>query len=135
MCLPPRGWPSRTLRRSVYADEYLRPWFEAVKAVVPPYTPFDAHTHIGSNDPDGYRSSTAELTEALEQIGSAAAVFPMHEPAGYPPANDHVIAEAEASQGRLVAFCRLDPHADNPAAEAERCLDKGARGLKLHPRA
>jgi uncharacterized protein len=119
----------------VYADEYLRPWFEAVRAVVPPYTPFDAHTHIGSNDPDGYKSSTEELTEALEQIGSRAAVFPMHEPAGYPPANDHVIAAAEASDGRLVAFCRLDPHADNPAAEAERCLDKGACGIKLHPRA
>ena len=31
-------------------------------------------------------------------------------------------------------FCRLDPH-DDPLAEAERCLDAGARGIKLHPRA
>jgi uncharacterized protein len=33
-----------------------------------------------------------------------------------------------------VAFCRLDP-ADDPLAEAARCLDAGARGIKLHPRA
>jgi len=45
-----------------------------------------------------------------------------------------VIAEAEASDGRLFAFCRLDPH-DDALAEAERALDRGARGIKLHPRA
>jgi hypothetical protein len=45
------------------------------------------------------------------------------------------MAEAEASGGRLVAFCRLDPHSGDAAAEAERCLDAGARGIKLHPRA
>ena len=119
----------------MYADEYLRPWYEAVVGVVPEYTPFDAHTHLGSNDPDGYSSSSAELLAALELIGSRAAVFPMHEPGGYPPANDFVLEQARESDGRLVAFCRLDPHAGDPAAEAERCLDAGARGIKLHPRA
>ena len=34
----------------------------------------------------------------------------------------------------MVAFCRLDPR-DHPAAEARRCLDAGAVGIKLHPRA
>jgi hypothetical protein len=62
-------------------------------------------------------------------------VFTMHEPGGYPPANDRVIAEAAESGGRLVPFCRLDPRAGDAAAEAERCLDAGARGIKLHPRA
>jgi uncharacterized protein len=119
----------------VYADEHLRPWYDAVVQTVPEYAPFDAHTHIGANDPDGYRSTTAELLDALDLIGSRAAVFPMHEPDGYPRANDFVLEQARESGGRLVAFCRLDPHADNPAAEAERCLDAGARGIKLHPRA
>ena len=41
---------------------------------------------------------------------------------------------AAASEGRLIPFCRLDP-AEEPVAEAERCLDAGARGIKLHPRA
>ena len=58
----------------------------------------------------------------------------MHEPDGYPGPNDVAIAAAAASGGRLVSFCRLDPR-DHPAAEARRCLDAGAVGIKLHPRA
>jgi len=58
----------------------------------------------------------------------------MHEPAGYPPANDLVLAAAAASGGRLVAFCRVDPRRD-AVAEVRRCLAAGAHGIKLHPRA
>jgi predicted TIM-barrel fold metal-dependent hydrolase len=119
----------------VYADQYLRPWFDAVAEQVPGFAPFDAHTHTGANDPDGYTLGIGELTAALDEIGSRAAVFTMHEPDGYPPANDRVLADADASGGKLLAFCRLDPHAGDAAAEAERCLDAGARGIKLHPRA
>jgi hypothetical protein len=66
--------------------------------------------------------------------GARAVVFPMHEPDGYPGPNDVAIAAAGASDGRLVSFCRLDPRV-SPAAEARRCLDAGAVGIKLHPRA
>jgi hypothetical protein len=61
----------------------------------------------------------------------------MHEPDGYPPANDRILEEARAAGGVLVPFCRLDPHVGGAEAarEAERCLDAGARGIKLHPRA
>jgi uncharacterized protein len=45
-----------------------------------------------------------------------------------------VLAWARESGGRVVPYCRLDP-ADDPVAEAERCLALGARGIKLHPRA
>jgi hypothetical protein len=119
----------------MYADDLLRPWHDALLDSLPPIASFDAHTHTGSNDPDGFRSSPADLLAALGEIGSRAAVFAMHEPSGYPPANDRVLAEAAASDGVLVPFCRLDPHSGDPAAEAERCLDAGARGIKLHPRA
>jgi hypothetical protein len=114
----------------VYADHLLMPWVQAL----PHFDIFDAHTHTGSNDPDGFGVSADTLTEALMLIDARAVVFTMHEPDGYPPANDRVIAEAEASDGRLVPFCRLDPQAD-AVAEAERCLARGARGIKLHPRA
>src|SRR5207302_232342 len=40
----------------------------------------------------------------------------------------------EAPDGLLIPFCRVDPH-DNPLPEAERSLENGARGIKLHPRA
>src|SRR5436309_14294540 len=36
--------------------------------------------------------------------------------------------------GRLIPFVRLDLSED-PIGEATRCLDRGARGIKLHPRA
>jgi predicted TIM-barrel fold metal-dependent hydrolase len=104
---------------------------------LPPIDSFDAHTHTGANDPDGFRCSCEELLEALGQIGARAAVFTMHEPDGYLPANDRILEEARASDGVLVPFCRLNPRAGGAEAarEAERCLDAGARGIKLHPRA
>jgi predicted TIM-barrel fold metal-dependent hydrolase len=118
----------------VYADSALRPWFDALVSSLPELRLFDAHTHTGASDPDGFTCSVYELTEALELAGARGVVFTMHEPEGYPAANDRVLEEAGASNGRLVAFCRLDPAYD-PVAEAERCLAAGARGLKLHPRA
>lgn len=117
----------------MYADEVLLPWFEAAwdAAGRPPL--LDAHTHFGSNDPDGYGCSPEELLESLELAHCRGVVFPMHEPGGYSHANDSVMAEAARSDGRLVPFCRVDPHTE-PLAELERCLDAGARGVKLHPR-
>jgi predicted TIM-barrel fold metal-dependent hydrolase len=118
----------------VIPDAEMVPWYERLREQVPDLEPIDAHTHIGFNDPDGYRCSRDQLVTALERIDARAFVFPMHEPEGYPAANDMVIEEAEASEGRLFPFCRLDPH-HNALAEAERALDRGARGIKLHPRA
>jgi predicted TIM-barrel fold metal-dependent hydrolase len=119
----------------VYADDLIRPWHDALFDALPALPSFDAHTHTGSNDPDGFRCSVENLLSALGEIDARAAVFTMHEPDGYPAANDRILAEAADSDGVLVPFCRLDPHAGDAAREAERCLDGGARGIKLHPRA
>jgi predicted TIM-barrel fold metal-dependent hydrolase len=118
----------------VYADEVLRPWLDAALALVPGARLFDAHTHTGGNDPDGFKASSDELLAGLDMADARAVVFTTQEPGGYAEANDRILAEAEASEGRLVPFCRLDPAAD-PLAEAERCLGRGAKGIKLHPRA
>lgn len=115
-------------------DAGLVPWLDRVRGDLPGLAPLDAHTHIGSNDPDGYSCSRQTLIEALDRVDARAFVFPMHEPEGYPAANDMVIEEAAAADGRLFPFCRLDPH-DDPLAEAERALERGAVGIKLHPRA
>src|ERR687895_606317 len=114
-------------------DEVMRPYWERLLADTGPLDLFDAHTHIGTNDPDGYRQTAAELASLLDAAAARAVVFPMQEPDGYPPANDRVL-DAAAASDRLVAFCRVDPHAD-ALAEARRCLEAGARGIKLHPRA
>ncbi len=104
-------------------------------AQVPGIELFDAHTHIGQNDPDGMRQTPEQLIANLERAGARGAfVFPMQEPDGYSPANDAVIEAAEGAGGLLVPFCRVNPH-DDPVTEAERCLELGARGIKLHPRA
>jgi uncharacterized protein len=118
----------------VYADHLLVPWHTTLMEALPGTEIFDAHTHTGFNDPDGFSCSAEQLIEGLEMANARAVVFTMHEPGGYPGANDRVIDEAAASDGRLVPFCRLDPAAD-PLGEAERALDRGARGIKLHPRA
>lgn len=120
----------------MYSDEVIRPWFDQLAADLGgPLRLFDAHTHTGASDPDGLSCTASALCEALDAAGGArGVVFTMHEPGGYPAANDRVLAEAAESGGRLVPFCRLDPHA-NPVSEAERCLGEGARGIKLHPRA
>jgi predicted TIM-barrel fold metal-dependent hydrolase len=115
-------------------DVTMRPWLDRIVQDTGPLDLYDAHTHIGSNDPDGYKQTAAELFEALGAAGARAVVFPMHEPEGYPAANDAVLAAAAEQPERLVAFCRVSPH-DDALAEARRALDAGARGIKLHPRA
>lgn len=113
----------------------LRAFNDVVQEQIPELELFDAHTHLGQNDPDGMRQSAAELLAGLRVAHARGAfVFPMHEPEGYRSANHMVLAEARDSGGHLIPFCRVNPH-DAPVPEAERCLDAGARGIKLHPRA
>jgi uncharacterized protein len=115
--------------------ESLRPWAEVVLEQVPGLELFDAHTHLGQNDPDGMKQTGEELVSSLRRAGARGAfTFPFHEPDGYRTANDDVLAAAREADGVLVPFCRVNPH-DSPLPEAERCLDAGARGIKLHPRA
>jgi predicted TIM-barrel fold metal-dependent hydrolase len=116
-------------------DVINRPFWEHLVAQHGPLDLFDVHTHIGQNDPDGFKQTPDELMQVLSRVEARAAVFPMHEPDGYPAANDTALAAAEASDGRLYAFARIDPKTPDAAAEARRCLDAGARGLKFHPRA
>ncbi|MBV9337601.1 MAG: amidohydrolase family protein [Solirubrobacterales bacterium] len=113
----------------------LRPWTQVVLDQVPDLQLFDAHTHLGQNDPDGMKQTGEELVASLERASARGAfVFPFHEPDGYRLANDDVLAAAHAAKGLLVPFCRVNPH-DSPVPEAERSLDAGAKGIKLHPRA
>lgn len=120
---------------SMDLDPLLRPWIDIVLDQVPGIELFDAHTHLGHNDPDGMSQTPEQLISLLEMAHARGAfVFPMHEPDGYPPANDAVLEAARGADSLLIPFCRVNPH-DDPVGEAERCLDAGARGIKLHPRA
>jgi predicted TIM-barrel fold metal-dependent hydrolase len=118
--------------------DLVRPWFDAALALLPDGAQlWDAHTHTGENDPDGVRGTAPRLIEKLQSTGHAGAVVTAsHDPSGYPAANDRVLEEARRSGGMLVPFLRVDPKLGAAAAaEVTRSLDRGHRGIKLHPRA
>jgi hypothetical protein len=122
---------------SLYAQA-LAPFLEEVRRLRPADAEvIDAHTHLGL-DEDGRSLTLAQLLSQLDEAEARrACVFPLHDPERQPAyslPNDRVIGWAGESDGRLTAFCRLDP-AEGPLAECERCLKNGARGIKLHPRA
>jgi uncharacterized protein len=98
---------------------------------------FDAHTHLG-NDIDGMVGDYDELTGLLDRYGFGHAfTFCLDEPDREPAfsrANERTLAYAERSEGTIIPFVRLDL-TTTPVEEARRCLDLGARGIKLHPRA
>jgi hypothetical protein len=120
------------------AEELAARYEDEVRRGLPTGTEiFDAHVHCGS-DIDGFVSEESELLEFLRRSGAARAFcFCLDEPDRHPrfsAANDRTLAAAERSSGVLLPFVRLDL-AEHPVEEAVRCLDRGARGIKLHPRA
>ena len=115
---------------AAYDDEFRRLVPEGAEL-------FDAHVHVG-RDIDGFVAPYDGLMSFLGAYGvSRAFAFCMDEPDRHPAfraANDRTLAAAERSGGVLIPFVRLDL-SESPVEEAERCLDRGARGIKLHPRA
>ena len=111
---------------------------EEVRRLVPAGADiFDAHLHLG-HDIDGMVGDYDQLEALMSAYGiSRAFMFCLDEPDREPSftaANDRTLAFAERSGGRLIPFVRLDLN-EAPIEEAKRCLDLGARGIKLHPRA
>jgi predicted TIM-barrel fold metal-dependent hydrolase len=98
---------------------------------------FDAHLHLG-RDIDGMVGDYDQLEGLMAQYGIAHAfMFCLDEPDRHPAfraANNRTLEFAARSGRRLIPFVRLDLN-ESPLEEARRCLDAGARGIKLHPRA
>jgi hypothetical protein len=98
---------------------------------------FDAHVHLGT-DIDGMRGDLEELLRIQRSHSiTRSFVFCLDEPdrrPGFRAPNDRTLAWAEQSEGELIPFVRLDL-SEGPIEEATRCLARGARGIKLHPRA
>lgn len=118
----------------MYSQRELLPWAAAVRGRLgeDPVV-YDAHTHVGLDDPAGLLATGEDVVGALEAVGARGLVFPLKEPSGVAVGNDHALELVAANPERLKALARLDPAAE-PLAEAERCLEAGAVGLKLHPR-
>jgi uncharacterized protein len=120
------------------AQELIASYDDELRRQLPDGTEiFDAHVHLG-NDIDGMRGIYEELLRSMDRYQvSRAFMFCMDEPdrhPGFRAPNDRTLEYAKRSEGRLIPFVRLDL-TESPIEEAERCLDLGARGIKLHPRA
>jgi uncharacterized protein len=120
------------------AQKLMAQWNEQLRRELPDGADiFDAHTHLGT-DIDGMVGIYDDLIRGMEKYGiSRCFMFCLDEPdrhPGFRAGNDRTLAFAERSGGKLIPFVRLDLSED-PIGEATRCLDLGARGIKLHPRA
>ncbi len=120
------------------AHELLGTWTDELLRQLPADVEiFDAHVHLG-DDIDGMRGRPDELLALMDEYGVGRAfMFCLDEPdrhPGFRAPNDRTLAYARESNGRLIPFVRLDLNED-PISEAKRCIDAGARGIKLHPRA
>jgi uncharacterized protein len=120
------------------AQKLMAQWDEELRSELPEGAEiFDAHTHLGT-DIDGMVGIYDDLIRGMDKYGiSRCFMFCLDEPDRHPSfraGNDRTLAYAERSDGRLIPFVRLDL-AEDPIGEATRCLDLGARGIKLHPRA
>ena len=122
----------------VRAQRLIEEWDAELRRELPEGADlFDAHLHLG-HDIDGMVGDYDELALVMERYGIARAfMFCMDEPDRHPAfraPNDRTLEHAARSEGRLIPFVRLDL-GEQPIEEAERCLDLGAKGIKLHPRA
>ncbi len=120
------------------AQQLLARYEADLRGLIPAGTAiFDAHVHLG-NDIDGMVGTYDELLAIMDRYGiERCFMFCLDEPDRHPAfraGNDRTLAFAERSGGRLIPFVRLDL-SESPIEEAVRCLDRGARGIKLHPRA
>ncbi len=120
------------------AGQVTAEWHERLRADLPADLEiFDAHTHLGT-DIDGMVGRYEELIASMDSYGvSRAFMFCLDEPdrhPGFQAGNDRTLEFAARSDGRLIPFVRLALD-EAPIEEARRCLDLGARGIKLHPRA
>jgi predicted TIM-barrel fold metal-dependent hydrolase len=96
---------------------------------------FDAHAHIGA-DVDGRTMTADGMRDRMAQAGvSRSIVFPLNDPNArddFSGPNDVLWNAYEEYPDLFVPFFRLNPHRDYEK-EFERCLDRGFKGLKLHP--
>jgi uncharacterized protein len=124
-----------TLQR---AQKLMAQWDDELQKELPEGADvFDAHTHLGT-DIDGMIGVYEDLERGMDKYGiSRCFMFCLDEPdrhPGFRAGNDRTLEFGERSDGRMIPFVRLDL-AEDPISEATRMLDRGAKGIKLHPRA
>ena len=118
----------------LHSYAYLRRLTSGVLETSPVW---DAHTHVG-RDRDGRELGVGGLLGDLDEYHvDGAVIFPFDDPeqgTDFRVPNDRVWAAYERAPDRFIPFMRLNPNGPWER-EYQRCLDRGHRGIKLHPRA
>ncbi len=110
--------------------------WEWTRSRIPPGVDlFDAHAHIGE-DVDGRMMTAEGMRERMLAAGvRRSIVFPLNDPNArddFSGPNDVVWNAYERNPDFFVPFFRLNPHRDYEK-EFARCVERGFKGLKLHP--
>ncbi len=134
-CLDSETWTKRSTRAAVDRGVGRR---AAPRAPGRRADIFDAHLHLG-HDIDGMVGDYDELELVMERYGiSRAFMFCMDEPDRHPAFRAAERPDARVRRplrGTARSRSSASTWASEPIEEAERCLDLGAKGIKLHPRA
>ncbi len=97
----------------------------------------DMHVHLGHSR-DGAKLAWPEIQEMLDRYSiSHAVMFPVDDVKPGPSYSylNTQVADIMDKDKRIIGFCRLDPKQPEAASkELIRCLKRGMRGVKLHPR-
>lgn len=97
---------------------------------------FDLHTHLPplGNGRTAHDVRATALTFMDANGVDRALVMPLAGLSWDPTQDsDAVLDVCAESAGRLVPACTVNPHDPNALAELDRCADRGARAVKLHP--
>ena len=129
----------RWTKRSQRAQELVAEWDEELRRELP-----DGRRHLRRAPPprprhrrDGRRLRRARARHGAATASRARSCSAWTSPTGTRGSGRRTTGRSSsrrAREGRLIPFVRLDL-GEEPIEEAERCLDRGARGIKLHPRA
>jgi predicted TIM-barrel fold metal-dependent hydrolase len=96
----------------------------------------DFHTHIDEAPAFGWIDPPDKIVALLDEAGIDLAVAMTYTdlPGLNPDALDYILAAVDRFPDRLVAFVRLNPnYRAEAAAFLDEAIERGARGLKLHP--
>jgi len=144
-----KGKDYRIIRPKDHLDFYEKLKFDVYKRITA--YPED-YAYSMPNDPKEFSLPTTQLqkliykekrtTQNLGWFADKIVTFPLHDilqsktDPHFKKSNDYILTRAQTLEygSRLVPFCRVDPKDEEKAIdEIKRCIDYGARGLKLHP--
>lgn len=144
-----KGKDYRIIRPKDHLDFYEKLKFDVFQRITA--YPED-YAYSMPEDPKDFSLPATELqklifkekrkTQNLGWFADKIVTFPLHDilqsktDPNFKKSNDYILTRAQTLEygSRLVPFCRVNPKDEEKAtAEIKRCVDYGARGLKLHP--